>query len=192
MALAGARETLRALWSPLLAVTTRQGDRTNGQIAIAGLSASLLPEAPRVLLELWKANLTHDMVLASGVFAAHLLPTTPDSALDRSLALVRTLGMRSGRDEDKMAQLAVRSGATGCPVLADALTYLEARVVATMDGNEMTVFLADVVAGERLKDGEPLTLQMLRERVPPEWMVEWQQNQERQLAAARRWRGLPI
>ena len=60
------------------------------------------------------------------------------------------------------------------------------RVVNTLDGDELTGFLADVVAGERLRDGEPLTMRMLRERMPAEWQPEWQASLE-----ARPERGLP-
>jgi flavin reductase (DIM6/NTAB) family NADH-FMN oxidoreductase RutF len=186
----GIHDTLSALTSPLLAVTTTHDGRANGQIAVAGLSGSILPDAPRILVALWKANLTHDLVLASGVLAVHLLPAAPDAALHTALDLVHTLGMRSGRDGDKLAAISWRPGVTGSPILADALTYAEGRVVATMDGGEMTVFLADVVAGERLRDGEPLTWRAARPHMPPAWLAEFDANQERQRAEARRARGL--
>jgi flavin reductase (DIM6/NTAB) family NADH-FMN oxidoreductase RutF len=185
MSVDGIRDTLRRLWSPVLAITSTDGSRINGQIAVTGLPASIVPEAPRVLVELWKANLTHDMVRASGVLAVHLLPATPKEALSVSLSLVRTLGMRSGRDEDKMAGLPLSQGVTGSPILTDALSYVEARVVATLDGDEMTVFLGDVVAGECLHEGNALTMQVTREHMPGEWLDEWGRNQRLQLAEAK-------
>jgi flavin reductase (DIM6/NTAB) family NADH-FMN oxidoreductase RutF len=183
------RDTLRRLWSPLLAITSTDGGRINGQIAVTGLPASIVPDAPRVLVELWKANLTHDMVRASGVFAVHLLPAAPKEALGTSLSLVRTLGMRSGRDEDKMAGLSLRQGMTGSPILTDALSYVEARVVATLDGDEMTIFLGDVLAGECLREGNALTMHAAREQMPRDWLDEWERNHRRQLAEAKRRRG---
>jgi flavin reductase (DIM6/NTAB) family NADH-FMN oxidoreductase RutF len=116
-------ETLAMLWSPLLAVTTQHEGRSNGLVAATGVFASLVPEAPRVLIELTKSSLTHDLVLASRVFALHVLPAAPNDALKTSLSLVRTLGMRSGYDGDKMVGLAARPGVTGCPILAETLTY---------------------------------------------------------------------
>jgi flavin reductase (DIM6/NTAB) family NADH-FMN oxidoreductase RutF len=183
-------ETLAMLWSPLLAVTTRHEDRSNGLVAATGVFASLVPEAPRVLIELTKSSLTHDLVLASRVFALHVLPATPNDALTTSLSLVRTLGMRSGHDGDKMAGFAARPGVTGCPILADTLTYVEARVVATLDAEELTIFLADVVDGGRHRSGEPLTLSVLRQHLPKEWLAEWATSRERQTNEARRRRGL--
>ena len=185
------RDTLSALWSPLLAVTTIHNGRANGQIAVSGLSASILPEAPRVLVALWKVNLTHDLVLASRVFALHLLPAAPDDALAASLDLIHTLGLRSGHDDpDKLASVMWSPGATGCPILADALTYVEARVGATLDAGELTVFLGDVVAGARLREGTPLTWAAARERLPAAWLAKYDANQQRQREEARRLRGL--
>jgi flavin reductase (DIM6/NTAB) family NADH-FMN oxidoreductase RutF len=183
-------ETLAMLWSPLLVVTTHHAGRSNGLVAATGVFASLVPEAPRVLIEMTKSSLTHDLVLASRVFALHVLPATPDDALATSLSLVRTLGMRSGHDGDKMTGLAMRSGVTGCPILAETLTYVEARVVGTLDAEELTIFLADVVHGGRHRSGEPLTLGILREHLSKEWLAEWMLGRERQINEARRRRGL--
>jgi len=159
-------------------------------VAATGVFASMVPEAPRVIIELTKASLTHDLVLASRVFALHILPATPNDALATSLSLVHALGMRSGHDGDKMAGIAARPGVTGSPILAETLTYVEARVVATLDGDELTIFLADVVGGGRLRHGEPLTLSVAREHMPKEWLAEWTASRERQANEARRRRGL--
>ena len=159
-------------------------------VAGTGVFASLVPEAPRVLVEITKTSLTHDLVLASRVFALHTLPATPDDALKTSLSLVRTLGMRSGHDGDKMAGIAAGAGVTGSPILAETLTYVEARVVGTLDAEELTIFLADVVGGGRHRSGELLTLQKLRENLPKEWLAEWATSRQRQVNEARRRRGL--
>ena len=80
--------------------------------------------------------------------------------------------MRSGHDGDKMAGIAAGAGVTGSPILAETLTYVEARVVGTLDAEELTIFLADVVGGGRHRSGELLTLQKLRENLPKEWLAE--------------------
>jgi flavin reductase (DIM6/NTAB) family NADH-FMN oxidoreductase RutF len=183
-------DTIAALWSPLLAITTHHQGRSNGMVAGTGVFASLVPEAPRVLVEITKTSLTHDLVLASRLFALHTLPATPADALKTSLSLVRMLGMRSGHDGDKMAGIAARAGVTGSPILAETLTYLEARVVGTLDAEELTIFLADVVGGGRHRSGALLTLQALRENLPKEWLAEWTTSRERQVNEARRRRGL--
>jgi hypothetical protein len=67
---------------------------------------------------------------------------------------------------------------------------VEARVVATLDGDELTVFLGDVVEGGRHRSGDPLTLSVLRQHRPKEWLAEWAVSRERQIHEARRRRGL--
>ena len=97
-------ETLAMLSSPMIVV-----GRDNGLVAGSAEFASLVPEAPRVLVALTKANLTHDLVLASRAFVLHTLPATPHAALMNSLSLVHTLGMRSGHDGDKMPGISCRA-----------------------------------------------------------------------------------
>ena len=52
---------------------TVEGGRRNGLISLSAGSGGIVREAPRVTISLTKYNLTHDMVLASGVFVMHLL-----------------------------------------------------------------------------------------------------------------------
>ena len=46
-------------------------------------------------------------------------------------------------------------------------------MVNAMDGGGMTCFLADVVDGDTLVEGEPLLWREARRRLPAEWMEEW-------------------
>src|SRR5712692_11327198 len=63
---------LSALWTPLVAVTASWQGRDNGQIAVSAHGASIVPDRPRVLVQLYKRNLTHDLVRDSAAFALHL------------------------------------------------------------------------------------------------------------------------
>jgi flavin reductase (DIM6/NTAB) family NADH-FMN oxidoreductase RutF len=130
-------------------VTTRLDGRDNGLISLSAGCGGIIPEAMRVLISLTKHNLTHDMVMDSGVFAIHLL-SADAVLLDKSLAIIRELGGKSGRDGDKIGQFATKQGVTGSPILLDALSYVEGRVVGTLDATENTTFLADLVAAEIL------------------------------------------
>jgi len=182
---AGVDETLAALWSPILALTTVNEGRFNGMIATTGIVASLVPEAPRVAVELWKFTYTRELVLASGVLALHVLAGAPSDALERTLLLVRQLGIHSGRDRDKLADIAWKAGVTGAPILQDALSCVEGRVVHTIDLEECTFVVAEVVHAHRLRSGSPLPRAVLRQHVPQEWLGEWDASRERQIADAR-------
>src|SRR5690348_13457778 len=101
---------LSRLWTPIVAICASWQGRDNGQIAVSSLGASIVPQRPRVLVELYKRNLTHDLVHAAGAFALHLLG-------EDQMDLVHRLGFVSGRDAAKLDGLAYRRGETGSPVL---------------------------------------------------------------------------
>jgi flavin reductase (DIM6/NTAB) family NADH-FMN oxidoreductase RutF len=170
---------LEQLWAPIVAVTAAHDGRRSGLISSTALAASLLPEAPRLTVQLAKANLTHDLVLGSGALAVHLLPAG-------AVELFRALATRSGHDGDKLAGLMLRTAVTGSPIIEDALGHVEARVAATLDLGDATLVVADVVAGDALSEGEPLTIEEALVAVPP---AELERRRAEELEAARRLRG---
>jgi flavin reductase (DIM6/NTAB) family NADH-FMN oxidoreductase RutF len=54
--------------------------------------------------------------------------------------------------------LRTRVGVTGAPILLDALTFVEARVLRSLDNEENTFFVGDVVAAGRLNAGGKLDM----------------------------------
>jgi flavin reductase (DIM6/NTAB) family NADH-FMN oxidoreductase RutF len=173
-------DLLDELWSLPVAVTASYSGRDNGLIALTAVPATIVPEAPRLLVELTRTSWTHELVLASHAFALHLLPSPPDAT---TIALVEALGLRSGREGDKLAPFARRGGLTGAPILLDTLGYLEAEVLATLDLGELTVVVGDVVASERLREGAPLHFAELDAEMPPGWL---DRNRAVEVAEARR------
>ena len=119
------------LWAPVTAVAAEHDGRASALICSTAVSSSLDPEHPRVVLQLRKDNLTHDLALASGRFTLHLL-RRDQQALFRYLAL--------------------GEGPANEPLLATAAC----RVLATLDAVDSTVILAEVTASERL-EGEPFS-----------------------------------
>jgi flavin reductase (DIM6/NTAB) family NADH-FMN oxidoreductase RutF len=176
---------LDELWSLPVAVTASHDGRDNGLIALTAVPATILPEAPRLTVDLSHGSLTHELALAAGAFVLHLLRSPPD---DRTLALVRALGLRTGRDGDKLAAFETKRGVTGAPILLDTLGFFEVRVAATLDLGDMTVVAGDVVASTRLADGRALRFDELDAQMPPGWL---ETRRADELAEARRRRGLP-
>jgi flavin reductase (DIM6/NTAB) family NADH-FMN oxidoreductase RutF len=177
-----AESMLEELWSPVAALTAAHEGRANGLITSTAVTASLLPEAPRVSVVLGRGGATHALVLAAGAFALHLLPAEP---LDRSLEIFRTLGFQSGAGADKLASIPWHTEVTGAPVLDEALSYLEARVVSTLNGGDVTVVLADVVAGARLRDGRHLTIEDVRRELTSEDWADWEARRTQEISRAR-------
>lgn len=168
---AEAGRALSLLWTPLVAVTAAHAGQRSGQIAVSVHGASIVPTRPRLTAALWKRNLTHDLVLASGSFGVHLLRDDQDE-------LVYRLGLRSGHDGDKLGGLAISSGETGAPLLTDCLAWYECRLLNQMDGGDMTVFLGEVVALGG-GGGAPLWWRDLRPRMPAQHAATW----DRKIAA---------
>ncbi|MCI0802058.1 MAG: flavin reductase family protein [Chloroflexi bacterium] len=166
------------LWSPLAAVTSHWQGRDNVQMAVAIAAASIVPDRPRVAVQLYKTNLSHDMVLSGGAFALNFL--RPDQ-----LDLIGDFGLVSGRERDKLDGVAQTKGMSGSPLLTDCFGYLDCRVINAMDGGDMTCFLAEVVDGKTLSQGEPLWWRDARRKLPPEWLERWENKQSSEIATSR-------
>ncbi len=161
--------TLRALTLPIVAITTSAGGRRNGCIVNSAQRASLVPSSMRVSMYISKINLTHDLIWSSGVFGMHLLRTD-------QFDVVRALGIRSGREGDKLTQLETRTGETGCPLLTDCLAALECRVANAMDAGAATFFLGDVVNAVSAGAGDVMTADFFRTNLPPDLRAAYEAN----------------
>ena len=171
--LAGSRPedagVLSHFWTPLVAVGCSQGDRLNAQISVSTFGASIVPDRPRLLCVLYKANLTHELIAAKGSFSVSLLA-------DDQRDLIPKLGFVSGRNEDKMADLEVDFTPEGNPILTGCLAWLECDVIDSFDLGDATCFLGAVTAMESLRVGEPMFWAQIRTTLPEEWLVEWDQK----------------
>jgi flavin reductase (DIM6/NTAB) family NADH-FMN oxidoreductase RutF len=106
------------------------------------------------------------LIHGSGAFALNFLRKD-------QLDLIKDFGLVSGRDKEKLAGVPYKNGPSGSPILEDCWGYLDCRVVNAMDGGDMTCFLADVLDGDTLVQGEPLWWRDARREMPVEWNEEW-------------------
>ncbi len=157
------------LWSPIAAVTSSWRGRDNAQIAVAIGGASIVPDQPRVVVQIYKRNFSHNMIYRGGVFVLNFLRQD-------QLQPIHDFGLRSGRIHQKLEGYDYEDRLISVPVLRDCWGYLECLVVNAMDGGDMTCFLADVVAGNTLSDGPPLTWSQAKRDIPAEWAKEWEQK----------------
>src|SRR5207245_250700 len=81
----------------------------------------------------------------SKCFAVNLL-TASQQALSQRFA-------KHGPKE--FADLAVTTSVTGVPILADALGFVECRLVDILAGGDHQVFIGEILAGD-VRDGQPL------------------------------------
>ncbi|HEX5270919.1 MAG TPA: flavin reductase family protein, partial [Gemmataceae bacterium] len=163
--------TDRELWL----LTAAAGGRRGGLIATFVSEASIVPDLPRVVVGIAKQHHTHALIEAAGAFALHLIG-------EEHLDWVWRFGLRSGRDVDKLAGLSATAGATGSPIVSGALGWLDCRVEGRMSTGDRTVYLAEVVRAESVRDGAPLTARRLIELAPPDRLRELKEQMTRDIA----------
>ena len=145
-----ARKTVLRLFTyGLYAVTVHEGDEVNAFTANWLTQASFEP--PTVAVSVENDGRSIGMIRASGVFAINVLDAD-------SRELAGWLGKRSRQVPDKLAHVPYRLSQTGCPVLLDALGVVECRVIGSLAAGESTVFLAEVIGAQSLREGRPLTM----------------------------------
>jgi ferric-chelate reductase [NAD(P)H] len=150
MALKLDREVFNHLSYGLYIVTSLKEDRYNGQIVNTVLQVTSDP--PRVAVVINKTNLTHEFISTSRIFGASVLD------ISAPMTFIGLFGFKSGRNVDKLAQVKFVEGATGVPLVTEhCLGILEARVIDEVDVGTHTLFVGDVISGEILGAGEPLT-----------------------------------
>ncbi len=134
----------------LYVVTSRKGNRFNGQIA--NTVFQITSEPPTIAVSINKSNLTHEFIEESKVLVASVL------SQDTPLNFIGHFGFKSGRDIDKFEGINYLMGKTQAPIVTDnTLAYLEAKVIQQLDAGTHTIFVGELVAAEVLKEGEPMT-----------------------------------
>src|SRR5262249_18302295 len=124
-------------------------------------SVSIVPELPRMLVALARQHHTWELVEASNALALHLID-------EKHIDWVWRFGLRSGRDDDKLAGLETRTATPGSPILEGALGWLDWRVEARLETGDRTVYLAEVLEGDLPLPATPLTIKRMLELAPVE------------------------
>jgi flavin reductase (DIM6/NTAB) family NADH-FMN oxidoreductase RutF/rubredoxin len=144
------RKAFRTISYGIYIVTSRKGDKINGQTADTVFQITPAPRTVAVSIN--RQNLTHEYISYSGVFGVSVL------AKDAPLNLVGTFGFKSGRDTDKFSGVNYKLGETNVPIILDnTLAYLEAKVIDRVELSTHTLFIGEAVAAEIIKEGEPMT-----------------------------------
>ncbi|GAB2839196.1 hypothetical protein GCM10022221_43400 [Actinocorallia aurea] len=143
-------ETFRSVlgqWpTGVVLVTTTSGETWHGMTASSFSSVSLDP--PLVLVCLDKNLYSHRLISESGLFGISILGR--DQA-DLGQAFAGRLA-----PEERFAGHDWATAATGAPVLANALGWLDCRVVHAYPGGDHTIFVGEVLAAETPRATGPL------------------------------------
>ena len=140
----------------LYVVTSKKGDKLNGQIA--NTVFQITSEPPTVAVSINKKNLTWEYIKDSGAFAVSVL------CQDTPLSFIGQFGFKSGRDIDKLSGISYKPGQTGAPIILDNTTsYLEVKVTNEMDIGTHTIFIGEVVDGDVLNEKPCMTYEYYRQ-----------------------------
>jgi len=144
-------ESLRHImrqWATGVSLVTSVADGfPHGMTVTSFTSVSLQPAI--ILVSLEKSTRTHRMVERGKVFAVALLAEDQQDLADRFAG-------RIADNEDRFAGLTYTSAASGAPIPAGCLAYLDCRVAATYSAGTHTLFLGEVLAGEVRRQAPPL------------------------------------
>ncbi len=143
-------EALHRLGYGLYVVSSRKGDKLNGQIANTVFQITSQP--PTIAVSINKQNLTHEFIRESKVLVVSIL------SHDTPLSFIGRFGFKSGRDIDKFEGIGYRIGETQAPVvLVNTLAYIETRIIQEVDVGTHTIFIGELVEASIMKEGEPMT-----------------------------------
>ena len=149
-------KSLTKLSYGMYVVTSRKGEKLNGQIA--NTVFQITSEPATIAVSINKKNFTWECIRESGLFAASVL------GRDTPLSFIGHFGFKSGRDIDKLSGINYKLGKTGSPVVLDNSTaYLEARIINETDAGTHTIFLGELVDGEILNDNPCMTYEYYHE-----------------------------
>jgi len=143
-------KALHKLGYGLYVVTSKKGDRFNGQIA--NTVFQITSEPPTIAVSINKNNLTWEFIKESGVFAVSVL------CQDTPLSFIGHFGFKSGRDIDKLEGINYKIGQTKAPVVIDnAVSYLEAKVIKELDLGTHTIFVGEIMEADILNEKTCMT-----------------------------------
>lgn len=160
------RDILSEFWAPVCAVGSHGGEGPNAQICVSVLGASVVPDRPRLLVSLWKSNYTHDLVSASATMSITVLS-------ESQAALVRVLGMRSGRDGNKLDGTGFELDEYGNPCFPGGAGTLACEVLDGLDMGDATAFMVAVRSRERDASATPLSRWRMNEILGVEFQQTW-------------------
>jgi flavin reductase (DIM6/NTAB) family NADH-FMN oxidoreductase RutF len=122
---------------------------TGGRAGLHGLTAnaiaSLSLNPPLLLVAVDKRAHSMDFLKANRCFAVNILRLEQQEISQR----FATPGPKD------FSGLAILSGVTEAPILADCLAYADCRVVEILPGGDHEIFVGEIVAGD-VNEGEPL------------------------------------
>lgn len=145
----------------LYVLTAKEGTFHNGCIINTAIQVTTTPN--RLSITVNKANKTHDMIKATGLFNLSMLTE------EAPFSVFQNFGFKSGKNEDKITGFQDKALAANGLYYVTGCTngYLSCKVVQEIDLGTHTMFIADVTDAEVLSKAPSLTYAYYHKNVKP-------------------------
>ncbi len=127
-------------------LTTMKEDEKHGMIA--SWVSQVSHDPPLVMVAIRKNRRVHPIVKEAGAFALHVLDRD-DKQIIGQFKLPKPAQRFKGAECITLK--------TGCPILKDALAYMDCRLATTLDTGDHTLFIGEVLAADVAGEGSPMT-----------------------------------
>ncbi len=146
----------RVLWSMpsgLYVIGSRDGERRNGMTLNWATQVSTDPKLLAISVE--KEAFTHELIAAGGVFTLNVIARE-----DRAIVRKFTKPVEVDVAARTLNGFPYHDGATGAPVLDQAVAFVECEVSQTVDLQHYSLFLGEIVNAGFQQPEETETLRM--------------------------------
>ena len=149
----------------LYVITMNDGSRDNGMICNAVMQVT--NEPLQVAVAINKANYSHEVIQKSGLMNVNVLSEAAP------FSVFQNFGFRSGRDNDKFADVPFTRSANGLPVLSpDCNAFYSLKVEQSIDLGTHGMFICAVTEARVISDVETMTYTYYQENVKPNPQTE--------------------
>ena len=155
------KKAMNKLSYGLFVLTASKDGKDNG--CIINTAQQLTTEPNRISIAVNKANYTHDLVMATGVFNVSVISE------QAQFELFKRFGFQSGRDTDKFEGLNdYKTGDNGVSYITQGTNaYISAKVIKTEDLGSHTLFIADVTDMDVLSEAPSATYSYYHSNIKP-------------------------
>ncbi len=145
------KKMLRKIPHGLYICGVKDGEELNGFTASWVMQGSFEP--PLVVNCVRRDSGSHEMIKKSGVFSLSFLEAGQKDLAAQFFKPKSRVGNKFDEVEFYIGE------ATGCPIISEALGYVECRVVGTVEHGDHTVYVGEVIAAGVHREGNPLLLE---------------------------------
>ncbi len=129
-------------------ITTKGKEKSNGMTASWVSQVSFMPIM--LMVSIAPQRYTYDLIKESGYFAINTLA-------EDQMDLAKHFGFTSGSNTDKLKGIPFFNAPQGSPVLENAYSFFECRLIDTFDAGDHTLFVGETVTAKLLNSSkEPL------------------------------------